>query len=94
MVAFLACSAATQASGPQTMAEWVNWGKSAGAAHAADLAKRGLENNYVGCGIRASLELASKVRRVTADPRYAFFTAFQTACTVAGGAASSPARAH
>lgn len=79
----LACTAAAaaQTARPQAIAEWVSWGMSAGAQHAADLARRGLENTYVACGIRASLELASKVQQVTADQRYAFFTAFEDSCT-------------
>lgn len=82
-LALLVCTAAAgaQTTAPTALPDWVSWGKTSGAQHATDLLKRGLANNYVACGIRASLELASKVRHATDEQRTAFFDAFEAACT-------------
>lgn len=71
--------------------QWARWGEAAGAQHARELARRGLQTNELNCGSRAALELTSRARAVEHAQRAEFMDAFDRSCVGGGFAAHEPA---
>lgn len=79
-LATITSGVAAQKPGPLGLGNWANWGRAAGAQHAAVLTKEGREITFVACGVRATLELTSKAKKVTAQQREVFLAAFDSTC--------------
>jgi hypothetical protein len=76
----LLCVAFVQPATAQPASAHAAAGKDAGKQHAIDLGKRNLATNYVNCGIRGSMAMATTYKVVTIQERSAFLDAFESTC--------------
>jgi hypothetical protein len=87
--AIVTCTAAATPAATPLTPQLVVFAKQAGQRHASDLAARGLDTNYVNCGIRAHMEIAASYTRLATPDRAVFLDAFDSTCVGGGDAAAA-----